>query len=249
MTGETPPQGRTTRLTSKARSNSNTISSMSLADLQNLIVSSKNEMISIMRSEIEKINQTLSSLTGRIDVFEQKLTQICEKQDKQDTELANLKESFQHFSVDYQRELLQEAESRFGRCQNIIIRGLEEPSTGTEIERKTEDENKLHNLLQHLQVQNVQVKDIRRIGKSRVSSPRLLKLTINDDGKRLELIKKSSSLRNSSLYSGIFVNFDLTPLQQNEQRLLREELRQGRLSVIIRRGKVQRRVDAAQNFH
>ena len=69
--------------------------------------------------------------------------------------------------------------------------------------------------------------EIRRIGKVLKDKPRLLRVKFSDNISRDAVLRRSKYLRNSK-YKDVYINKDLTPLQQTEQHALREELRRRR---------------------
>ena len=145
---------------------------------------------------------------------------------------------------------VEEFQGRVTRLNNLIFHGVPEQTSGTIEERNKWDKSQIDSIMDNLNIVGVAVSDCKRIGKSQVGRPRLLKITVSDVNKKNEILKKASSLRNTDSCKRIFVHQDLTPYQQAQEKKLRDELkmrRQNGEDVVIYRGKVIRR-SCIQNF-
>ena len=94
------------------------------------------------------------------------------------------------------------------------------------------------------------VEGVYRIGKPLPNKKRLVRVVCVDRDTKIEALKNAKVLRTLDKYDGIFVNADLTPYQQKEQRNLRQELkrrREANENVKIYRGKIIQ-IDSKQNF-
>jgi hypothetical protein len=197
------------------------------------------------------VNDTLESLTGRINNIEIRLTEVESKQTAHESEMKVIKDSLKNISnrTSSGNEFYDEIELRLSKKENIILSGVPEIETGSLSDRKAADENHLSHIMKELDVQDFEFKRIERIG--RVSAKRrLLKVSGLDFHKRQEVLRKSKGLRNSNQYKRVYINADLTPMQREKQRELQGELRDRRLrgeDVIIYRGRVQLRNQA--HFH
>ena len=81
--------------------------------------------------------------------------------------------------------------------------------------------------------------------------PRPLKVMFTDVRVRDQVLRTGKNLH-SSRFRSVFINKDLTPLQQTEQRTLTAELRrrrQGGEDVVIRGDKVVTRQEASQQLN
>ena len=91
-----------------------------------------------------------------------------------------------------------------------------------------------------------------RLGKPRSDKPRPIRIVGFDGSGKIEILKKSRSLKDDRSHSGIYVNADLTPRQQKEAKDLRDELKRrraaGEQDIVIYRSKIVQK-SQIQNFH
>lgn len=215
--------------------------------LRSAIDATKEELM----KELKNISGTLKSLQTKISVVEDTLQKVLETQMTQDVEIKNLKEEVLTIKDDY-NNILAEVESRDRRKSNLILSGLPEKEDGTADERKQSDMSAVKTLFSALDNSKTNaVSAVFRIGKMTSSGPRLLKVICCDEESKRALLSKSKDLRNIIQYKEVYINPDLTPLQQAQNKKLREELRARRNlgeEVMIRHGKVVMKA-SAQNFH
>ena len=204
---------------------SNSTSGFSLTDIQQLINSSKNEIISSFKSELDKVNNSVLLLTARIQTIEEKLAEVKKKNDKHENEIRNINELLTKISAETPSNLLEEIEKRNVRRCNLILSGVAEPTSGTVEERNKYDQNETMRIIHELGLPNVEIDNTLRIGQSHEDKPRLLKVTCKDVKQKIEVLRKGKELRNSSAYKHVFINPDLTPMQQKEAFLLRNEMK------------------------
>ena len=97
------------------------------------------------------------------------------------------------------------------------------------------------------------VKSTYRIGNTNSSKPRLLKVVCRDIDTKRALLSRAKHLRSAPNYKNVYLNTVLTPLQQNENKILREELKRRRdfeEDLIIRHGKiVSRKIFQSSVYH
>ena len=240
------------------------------------VSSAKDDIISTFKNELEKVCDTLESLSGRMNNIEIRLAEVESKQADQENEIKIMKDELNNLSkleskvTDQENEIktlkgnlsclsnssspendfYDEIEMRMSKRENLIIFGVPESETGSVLDRKAADESYLNHLIQELDIQNFEFKRLERIGKISANRGRLLKVSGVDLQKKQEILRRSRGLRNSNQYKRVFINADLTPMQRQKQRELQSELRDRRTrgeDVIISRGKVQPRDQA--NFH
>ena len=82
-----------------------------------------------------------------------------------------------------------EIQARTQRNRNIITRGLPEPRGSLE-EQTNKDKETVENILNTLQTSNAVPKDIRRLGKFKAGSSRLLRVSFNCEKQKLTIIRK-----------------------------------------------------------
>ena len=153
-------------------------------------------------------------------------------------------------------EMVEEANRRHQKRKKVIISNLPEPSSGSLQERKSEDRSAVCEIISDLGLDDVDF-ETQRIGKTDSKRPRLLCVTSSDKASKFELQRSAKELRKSEKYRNIYINPDLTFIQREKNRKLRNELKEKReqgLDVFIKNGKVMLRRDAVstsrgRNFH
>ena len=147
-------------------------------------------------------------------------------------------------------QVLEEVASRETRRNNLVIFGIPEKMEGSIQERTAFDMDHLKGLLAELDCSGLRFKSVQRIGRSNARGPRLLRLRCENEGKKMSILRSAKYLRTSKSFPRVFINPDLTPLQQKEQKELRQDVRQRRAAgenVRIRHGKIVSSDD--QDFH
>lgn len=189
--------------------------------LHSVIYATKAELM----KELKNINSTLTILQTKICDVEDTLQKVLEKQRRQDAEIKLLKEDVLIIKENYDN-ILAEVEDRDRRKANLILSGLPEKEVGTVEERKESDLLMVKMLFSVLDNSKKDaVSAVFRIGKMTSSKPRLLKVTCRDTESKRVLLSKSKDLRKKDQYKNVYINPDMTPLQQAQNRRLREELR------------------------
>lgn len=229
---------------------SNSLASV-LQDVQKLISTAKEEIIEIVKAETNKINLRLDSLCNRVKAIEDDMTEIKAKQKDQENELCSLKLNIKTQGPQDPTEMYQEFELRLERSKNLIVRGFPEESSGSIEDRQQNDTGKFLCLMNELEIQDVAHKSLQRIGQIRSNGSRMLKITGLDSDKRREILQKSKALRNSRRFKHVYINPDMTPMEQQHHRYLQRELKDLRergYAAYIYRGKIHTR-NSEQNFH
>lgn len=220
------------------------------ADDQSLCSAIDSTRIDVM-NELKNISATLNTLQSKLFQVESTLQRVLETQSTQDKEIKNLKQDISRIKDNYE-DILDEFENRDRRKTNLIISGLPEREDMNADERKQLDLSTVNSLFSALDgFTNDVVSGVHRIGMINPSRPRLLKVICVDTESKRRILSKSKNLRNMQQYKNIYVNPDLTPLQQAQNKQLREELHRRRSqgeNVMIRRGKVVQKT-SDQNFH
>ena len=130
-----------------------------------------------------------------------------------------------------------EKEERAKRENNLVISGIVEEEKGTEEEQKARDVEMATSILRDSIGPNEEIKksltvtNVTRVGK-KGSNPRIMKVTIPDKNVRDHICKNAfKTLENHIVNRGVpnnkkvYINRDLTYLERQEQRQLREELK------------------------
>ena len=219
----------------KLRSDSHSNSTTTLKDIKTLIESTKTEILTYMKKEVDGIKGILQCLVNRVDEIEcvnRKLEERCAKlEEKQDN-------------------IISEIEDRQRRQLNLVISGLPEQRDGNSDERRAHDESEVKLVLNEMGIKNVKSYPVSRIGKTRSDRPRLLKVTCPDVTSKQLILRSGKVLRSSTLYRNVYVNEDRTPLQQEHSKQLRAELKRRKEcgeDVVIFRNKISLRNDL-KNF-
>jgi len=203
-----------------------------------------------LMKELKNISDTLNVLQTKICTVEDTLQRVLETQKRQETEIQVLKEDVSKMKENYDN-IIAEVESRDRRKTNLILSGLPVKEDGTADERKQSDLITVQTLFTTLDSSKTDaVSAVYRIGKMTSSRPRLLKVVCNTFESKRSLLSKSKSLRNITQFKNVYINPDLTPLQQMQNKQLREELRRRRNlgeDVTIQHGKIVQKA-SAQNF-
>lgn len=244
------PKGRLTR------SNSNNNASITLQDIHNLITAGNKELLTTMKSELEKMNHALSSLTLRVRDIEEKLDDYDTRMSKHETELQEIKEDLKKSASNACRlpsseELCREATLRLQKRKYLIISGLPEQTTGSMDDRLLADKIMVTEIASLLGEEDFSTEEVSRIGKIGPQKSRLLRFKCSSQSQRTNLLKNAKQLKLNSKFSSVYLSPDQTLIQRQLQKALRDELAQKRslgLDVIIRNGRVVDRNVRPQNF-
>ena len=171
----------------------------------------------LMREELDALKRLVSRQQDEIDVLRERLSSgSCEV-----------------------NEVLTECEMRRERECNVVITGLQESDSGSLSSRKDYDGVQLRDMLSQLEECDIEVGDIRRLGRTTGKRPLLVKL--RSAKQKFKLLGKARLLRKCEQFKAVFINPDLTPRQQTERRRLLEELKrwQGEgKDVVLYRNKI-----------
>ena len=245
------PKGRNTR------SNSNSNIAISLQDIHNLISTTRQELMSAVKDESEKINKSLAGLSAKVSGLECRLDAFDAKQWKQEVEIAEIKESLKQLKpLDNKilfEEICDETTARWRKRKYLIASGIAENTSGSLAERKSKDTNAIELLAKEIGVEDIDIDpcEVSRVGRLDSDKPRLLRFKLDDADERRQLLKNSKNLRKSLHFQNVYINPDLTYFQRKRNSDLRKEVkerREGGENVGIRRGRI---VDLSQNsnFH
>ena len=130
-----------------------------------------------------------------------------------------------------------------------IVHGLSESEADTSEERIENDLLQVAAMLGELQVDNVQVEKVIRLGKrstdsTETSKPRPLKIIFDSEDSKVRVLRNAKNLRNKKDggWEKVFVHQDLTPKQREARNILVQELKsrqaQGEMDLTIYRGAV-----------
>lgn len=243
----------TTPTSNKRNTRSNSQNDLTFDNIKILIENSKKEIISSVKDELKCLREMIDSLTSRVIRLERDnealiknyQEDVREKQAAQSQELELLKQSIETKSVELSPQILDEVENRLNRRTNLIVRGLPELQTGSLVERKAHDQEKVRELLHFLsQDPSVAGANVTRIGRLRPNGHRLIKLEVSSEGTKRDLLRGAKRLKTSPSFAKVYISPDLTPQQQQIQKQLQQQLkvrRENGEDVFIRSGRVQPR--------
>ena len=189
-----------------------------LVDLMNIVTNMKESILKEVDSRIEE------KLESRMEEIEKNLTERLERK-------------------------TEEQEERDRRKHNIIIVQLPESQNEVKEDREEDDIQAAHSILS--KVTSIDVEEISkpvRIGPKRDQDgkPRLLKVTLGSTEKKEKILRSYNKCLNENVKDPnkrIYINADLTPLEREREKQLRDELKAARLSnptkkLVIRNNKI-----------
>lgn len=206
--------------------------------LKNAIEASKREVIATLRSDIDCLKDTIKQLTSRVVDLEEQNEELKAKCEQ----LSNAPGSFLENFID-------ECEQRRKRECNVFVTGLPEATTDwNSDEPEDHDREVMSRLLNAIDcsVAEADIKELRRVGRvaARSSRKRPLLVTFANASQKWNVLKSASRLRRVKTFSAVYVNADLTPMQQEQRKRLFLELQQRRNrneDVVLFRNRVIRR--------
>ena len=225
----------------------------SLDEIIKVIWEENVEFTRLLRKEIEDIHTEIRSVVDRLKNFETCLSEVSDTQRRHECEIGRLSEAVREKTTNTDlSQAVAEIEDRIARQTSAIIRGLPESPTGTVTEHGENDKSVFRDICGILNIKEMPEVELKRIGTIKADRHRLLKVTFRTKYIRDTVLERSKILRNSK-YKEVFINKDLTVIEQRERQVLLNELRRRRENnedVIIKRGKVVLRNEShlPQNF-
>lgn len=237
-------------MTSPRRTRKGSLQTDQVSELKLLIKESRDEIINVLKEDMNCLKQQIESLTSRITDMETAVHLIQRDHDKLKSEVSAVKTETLSALEASSRLAFTEIDNRVMRTSNIIIRGLPE-ETGSVGERLRSDKDSVRNVLEAVEANSADVTEIRRLGKLDKDRSRLLRVTLRSPTIKQQVLRKAKLLRNSPFFKDVFLQPDLTPMQQELERKLRKEVddrrKQGE-DVVIYAGEVRLRADLNKNF-
>ena len=209
----------------------------------------------VTKVDIERILE--QKLNDHFKNLEMKLVEVLDQQKSLQRTCESLQSQIDDLNIDNQATLthvsdgiMEELENRLSRRNNLIFAGIAESTDGSVNDRKQHDESKILEILAAVNCEAVSLTSYNRIGRPRDSAPRLIKVTFGNFQEKLSVLRNSRNLRNSTDFRNVYINNDLTSLQQIKDKELRKELKDRKESgedVILYRNKIVPR-SFAKNF-
>lgn len=165
---------------------------------------------------IDTINSLSSTVAEMKDIMNELITE--NKKLRKEIEYLKDKEIQTNNIVENtvnEESVIEEAVERLRRSNNVIIRGIQETNDG-----KEEDGNAVKTLVSSVipEIQNLQIVTATRLGKYNPSRSRPIKVTFHDSSVVHRVLRSRPK-------KGIFINKDLTRMQQNKSYTIRKEFR------------------------
>ena len=219
------PKTRTTR--------SNSHTNISLDEIKQLIETS---IVNTLRKEMESSNKIIEALLERVEKLER-----CNELLEQNYRKLSESRTSVDAGHDHMMQIISaEVQDMEFRKKNVMIFGLPEKSDGNIEERRRHDEESCLEIFSEINVTGAEIMSTHRFGKGRNDGKRPLKVVLQKSSKKREILTNAKHLR-TSLFSRVYIQHDLTPLQQEKAKRLRSELkcrREKGENVVIYRGSV-----------
>lgn len=193
------------------RANSNA-TNINLNDIKALIEKSKDEILSAVKRENDKLYDLVESLNQKLLALEKKNLDLEAKCERLKDQSVN--------SVDF---VINEYDQRKKRENNVIVFGLAEKTLGPLDDRNKHDEDHVKSLAETLQINSVEISETRRLGSSVGKRPLLVRL--KDTQTKFQMLRESRLLNKCPQYQRVYIKPDLTRLQQSQRKELLSELR------------------------
>ena len=197
-------------------------------DISKLITESRDSILSCLKQEIKHeinlVKSKLESFDSRITSIEASLSKFQHGYSEMMSEISNLKGEVKLFKSEAVQDCTEEVEARCLRLNNIILFGVPEKEDGSVEERKDWDALRVGDILEEINVVDLEISDHRRLGKKHNNRARPLKVCVRDLEKKKEILRKSKNLRASNSMRDVYIKQDLTRAQQEQRKLLRQEL-------------------------
>lgn len=216
-----------------------------MSEIKLLIKEAKDEIITVLKEDLNSVKEKLESLTSRITDVEATVTSIQKSHAKIISEIETVKKETLSACEASCKMTMSEIDGRLSRMNNIVIRGLPEVD-GTVSERIRHDLDSVQKIMHVIEPNaSIAVSDAKRLGKPSKDRARLLRVSLPSGCCKQQILRKARSLRNTS-FKDVFIQPDLTKVQQAVERDLRKELvdrRQRGEDVVIFGGEVRLRTE------
>lgn len=233
------------------RSNSNDQLTWTYNDILLILDKQRNDIVQIFKDELNKIVFKIEALESRMKIVENSFLEIQLKQKEQVTQHGSLTKKVEEMKSEYSHAILDEMEQRSWRKTNIIISGVVELKQGDVKERQDHDKKYVEELIEDLDMNEIEVQSVSRIGKIGGNKERLMRVKLKSEASKIELLKSARNLKNNTEYKGVYLNPDRTPMEQHRFSILRKELKTRRSNgedVILYKGQIINKNEIHKNF-
>ena len=202
----------------RSNSLSNTSSSVTLPEMKTLIDKMKKNILDTLMTEVDKQTSLVKELVKKVEDLNGRNAQLEERCLKLEDDMKTVATS-----------IFEELDDRGRRKRNLIISGIPESTEGTAKERKEADREKVKSILYKLSLEEGDiVARQNRIGRVNEGRNRLLKIVCHGEESKFAVLRRSKVLRDSAKFQNIYINADLTSMQRNERKRLRDEFKRRR---------------------
>jgi len=202
-----------------------------LSSLQEVITSSITSLKTSIESEVKSLHVKVSELTDRVQKLEIERSEPHNSTTNFNSDHTEVQSQPKLTSLpeitSTVMNILNEEKAKEKRKLNIIIHGVQESKSEESQERKVEDIEQVNSLFKKYLEVDVTVDNATRLGKKSNDKPRLLRIITPSEIVKKQIMQSSSKLRkesNPDWVKRIFITYDLTPKQQEENRVLRKKL-------------------------
>ena len=189
------------------------------------ITSSREEMKKLQEQDLEKEMKEIET-----EIVSRGIEEIRRQTEKEEKAMANVQERLDEMD-------------RGKRRLNMVIFGLPESGKEAPRERYQEDGEMCAAVFKEgLEIEEVEVKDMIRLGKREGGKTRPLLVKLVKEEQRTEILKRTGKLSMKPQYKKVYIKRDMTQTERERERRLkleikeRKEREEGRF--VIRRGKV-----------
>ena len=199
------------------------------------VVAKFNRKMKDLEGEIEKLNERVNVLELEKETLAQKVENMEMKTDKVKEGLEGVEKEvvsgMEKAKEEVKQDMGREMKEREERSQNIVLYGLEEPSTSTVEDKKKEDKKRVEEVVKEIGVEMKGEIEIKfRAGKKMEgdagSRPRPLIVQVSDDETRERIFKGARNLSRVPRMKNVFIGQDLTWAQREEARKEEKQLRE-----------------------
>lgn len=139
-------------------------------------------------------------------------------------------------------EAVEEYRNRESRKCNIILHQIAESDKEDSKDRKAHDTKMVHKVLAAIEVEDVEIQSVVRLGKRDPFGDRLMKVSLGSVKQKSESLRNAKKLRNTNKWKEVYITPDMTPKEREQSKILRAELKrrreEGEERLVIRRGKI-----------
>ena len=126
-------------------------------------------------------------------------------------------------------KILDEYTDRERRKANIIIHNLPESTLEKGPDKIADDIKRADEMLQYdVNMSDVKITKVIRLGgrgQNKQNKPRLILATLNNPDRRRAILAAARTLRHTDDWANIYISPDVTPLEREKEKKLREELK------------------------